>query len=458
MIVYREVARPPGLALDLARHLDETQLQLARLRVPGFSTTTAAANQTLRFDGTNWVNSAILLNDGTNITIAGGLRVGLGTLALTSDEFRYTASGRTDGVRLFHAGVGNYTLAMTSTGALALLGGASIAIGPSTGGTWVVNSSGHLIGNSDNTYDLGASGASRPRTAYFGTSVVIGTDPTGSSILRVGGAARLNTTVGIGGDTAANVTVNLTPAAGSRALVVVGATHTTSQPILDLAQTWNASGVTFTALKLNVTNTASAAGSKLIDLQLGAATKFSVDKDGILIAVGASIGTGSVNSTGGVVISSSAVGTIALDIQSTGSGQPWINAGNWTLGVGGEVSQALGTITTDIRFLDGSVTWNAAGVAFKGLTIDVVNTASAAGARIVDLSVSGSSKFAVDISGYVYIASTKVVGTRVTGYTAMTGTPNRATAYATSTITLVQLAERVKALQDDLTTHGLIGA
>lgn len=51
-----------------------------------------------------------------------------------------------------------------------------------------------------------------------------------------------------------------------------------------------------------------------------------------------------------------------------------------------------------------------------------------------------------------------VVSDRRTGYTAaMTGTANRATAYDTSTITLVQLAERVKALQDDLTSHGMIG-
>lgn len=57
------------------------------------------------------------------------------------------------------------------------------------------------------------------------------------------------------------------------------------------------------------------------------------------------------------------------------------------------------------------------------------------------------------------IAAVQVVTSRRTGYTnAMTGTANRATAYDTSTITLVQLAERVKALQDDLTTHGLIGA
>jgi hypothetical protein len=55
-------------------------------------------------------------------------------------------------------------------------------------------------------------------------------------------------------------------------------------------------------------------------------------------------------------------------------------------------------------------------------------------------------------------AFVQVVGARITGYTnAMTGTANRATSYATGTITLAQLAERVKAIQDDLTTHGLIG-
>lgn len=61
-------------------------------------------------------------------------------------------------------------------------------------------------------------------------------------------------------------------------------------------------------------------------------------------------------------------------------------------------------------------------------------------------------------AGVLQMAGTQVVTTRRTGYTnAMTGTANRATAYDTSTITLVQLAERVKALLDDQTTHGLIG-
>lgn len=54
------------------------------------------------------------------------------------------------------------------------------------------------------------------------------------------------------------------------------------------------------------------------------------------------------------------------------------------------------------------------------------------------------------------VSGTKVVGARATGWTAATGTANRAT-WDTSTVTLATLAQAVKALNDDLRTHGLIG-
>lgn len=56
-----------------------------------------------------------------------------------------------------------------------------------------------------------------------------------------------------------------------------------------------------------------------------------------------------------------------------------------------------------------------------------------------------------------YFGANKVVGARDTGWVAMTGTPNEATVYDVASVTLAQLAGRVKALQDALTTHGLIG-
>ena len=62
-----------------------------------------------------------------------------------------------------------------------------------------------------------------------------------------------------------------------------GRTVTASAPLLDLSQTWNNAGVTFTGLKFNVTDTASASGSLLMDLQVGGTSKFSVNKFGRVI-------------------------------------------------------------------------------------------------------------------------------------------------------------------------------
>lgn len=52
--------------------------------------------------------------------------------------------------------------------------------------------------------------------------------------------------------------------------------------LYDLTDTWNAGGTTFTAVKMNVTDTASAAGSLLMDLQVGGVSKFSVTKAGVV--------------------------------------------------------------------------------------------------------------------------------------------------------------------------------
>jgi len=68
----------------------------------------------------------------------------------------------------------------------------------------------------------------------------------------------------------------------ARALTITGATVTTSNPILDLSQTWNAGGVTFTGWRLNVTDTASAAASLLADLRVGGVSQFNVSKAGMI--------------------------------------------------------------------------------------------------------------------------------------------------------------------------------
>ena len=63
---------------------------------------------------------------------------------------------------------------------------------------------------------------------------------------------------------------------------LTGATITADAPVLNLSQTWNASGVTFTGLRFNATDTASASGSLLMDLQVGGSSILNVRKDGTL--------------------------------------------------------------------------------------------------------------------------------------------------------------------------------
>jgi hypothetical protein len=60
-------------------------------------------------------------------------------------------------------------------------------------------------------------------------------------------------------------------------------------------------------------------------------------------------------------------------------------------------------------------------------------------------------------SNAFYSGASQVVGARRTGWAAATGTATRTT-FDTTTVTTAQLAERFKALLDDLIAHGLIGA
>ena len=67
-----------------------------------------------------------------------------------------------------------------------------------------------------------------------------------------------------------------------KAIALAGAVLTSATPLLDLSVGWNNAAVAFTGLKLNVTDTASASGSLLLDLQVGGSSKFNVDKSGVV--------------------------------------------------------------------------------------------------------------------------------------------------------------------------------
>ena len=69
-------------------------------------------------------------------------------------------------------------------------------------------------------------------------------------------------------------------------LTVNRGTLTASAPAIDITSTWNNAGVTFTGMQYNVTDTASASGSLLMDLQVGGTTRFSARKDGFYTFAG----------------------------------------------------------------------------------------------------------------------------------------------------------------------------
>jgi len=55
-------------------------------------------------------------------------------------------------------------------------------------------------------------------------------------------------------------------------------------PLYNLTDTWTSGATVYTAIQMNVTNTGSAAGSKLLDLQIGGNSYFNIDKAGNLAA------------------------------------------------------------------------------------------------------------------------------------------------------------------------------
>lgn len=109
-----------------------------------------------------------------------------------------------------------------------------------------------------------------------------------------------------------------------------------------ITDTWNNAGTVFTAIKMTVTNTASASGSKLIDLLVGASSKFSVDKDGAVAMAGPL-------QTNGVILGASN----ALEQRNGTNAQSWAlyntytDGSNYEAGVVRWVSNALEIATTN---------------------------------------------------------------------------------------------------------------
>jgi hypothetical protein len=284
----------------------------------------------------------------------------------------------------------------------------------------------------------------------------------------IGPIAGSNTQITFNNSGSASASPNLTFNVATNALTVIGTANVRSivtsnnLPLLDLSQTWNNSSATFTATKLNVTDTASVAGSLLMDLQVGGVSKFSVDKTGkaqvptingqTTLNIGESTtgfgnysGNGIDVATGGVnririrggefrLKSDTALGFSAGDPTALGADltlyrdaantlaqrlgtanqtfrvyNSYTDASNYSrLAINSNqiASEVLGTgsllITADKPVLNLSQEWSNSSVTFSAAKINVTDTASGSASNLLDLQVGGVSRLFVDKNARVW--------------------------------------------------------
>ena len=155
--------------------------------------------------------------------------------------------------------------------------------------------------------------------------------------------------------------------------------------IFDLTDAWNAGATTFTAVKMNVTDTASATASMLIDLQHNSTSLFHVLKNG-------------------------AIHSKRSNYNITNANAAAILVSNYSL-----------TGSSDDSMFDLAGTWNTAGTP-TAIKLNITDTASAAGGLLIDLQVGGASQFKVTKAGVITGTLTNATGLPIAGLVSSTST------------------------------------
>jgi len=185
---------------------------------------------------------------------------------------------------------------------------------PSNGDLWYQSTANALRARINGaTVDLGAGGGASP-PFDDGTAIIKGSaDATKLLRIEVDGFTAATTRVATPPNqnfTMAGLEVQqtftqrqtITPPVNTSSLVVSGysLTGANNQPLLDLSGTWNTSGVP-SAIKLDITDTASDGGSLLLQLLVGGVEKFVIKKTGAFVMAG---GLFSVESDGAMQVNS----------------------------------------------------------------------------------------------------------------------------------------------------------
>jgi hypothetical protein len=235
------------------------------------ASTTVAAGVVTTFNDTTDSTT----KDNGSVILEGGIGIEKALVAGTSIKATTTITGLTGGTVGSSTG-GNIFLNLT--GSAATVRGLTFQTGGSNRWLFYENSTAESGANAGSDFTLAAYDDAG---AFLANAIVVTRSNFGISIPGVFSAGNTTdstttTTGGVIGSGGAGFAKQVS----ARNYLATGGTITTSQPVFDSTQTWNAGGVTFTAAKVNITDTASAAGSLLLDLQAGGTTRAYIRKDG----------------------------------------------------------------------------------------------------------------------------------------------------------------------------------
>ena len=330
------------------------------------------------------------------------------------------------------------------------VGAASLQFGTNNSINWTISSTGHWLANTDNTYDIGASGANRPRSIFVGTSITTG------SHITMGSAAQLSAAGGATLSSPADGIWRMTNNAGTDFSRLQFGGTTSSFPSLKRSGTGidfrlaDDSGLTFigaSSLILNGQATLTADASHILALRSGVNAQFFRVYNTFTDASNSerlSIGWNS--NTCFIATENAGTGsTRAMVIRagnqlslsgSSGSNEQWAILSNGTLRASAHntydlgqtgtrvrtgyfgtsvdtplITLAAGTLTASAPGYNLTQTWNNGAVAFTAQLVNITDTASSSSSLLVDWQVGGVSRFRIFKDGALDCSSAGAIHT-----------------------------------------------